>query len=84
MQASFTGTFSVITLMRHHYATHATHAARCVAALIAAILLSFSGAARANLAAERQVKTSAQPHIFQAKHSKCSCATRVGVVNSAD
>jgi Leucine-rich repeat (LRR) protein len=49
MQASFTGTFSVITLMRHQYAT------RCVAALIAAILLSFSGAARADLAAERQV-----------------------------
>jgi hypothetical protein len=61
MQAGFTATLSVITSMRHQFATrathatHATHAARCVAALITAILLSFSGAARADLAAERQV-----------------------------
>jgi Leucine-rich repeat (LRR) protein len=52
MRATLTHTFSFFKLIRHRYATHA---ARCVAALITAILFSVSGAARADLAAERQV-----------------------------
>jgi hypothetical protein len=52
MRATLTHTFSFFKLIRHQCATHA---ARCVAALITAILFSVSGAARADLAAERQV-----------------------------